>query len=207
MVKLLFIRKIFDIPRRFPRRDRARKGGLPFNRDKELSTPWIERSAVAAKLLSEHIVGHNSEVLRIADIGCGDCKLRLALAEAGVRCEYDGYDLHPASAQVTRFDVRTDEMRRTYDLIAMLGVIEYLEEPVVVLRRLSKNTRYILFSHVVTDEYRYSSEQMKKLDWYTHLSSIEIEEAIANSGMSMVASANIDHGKTRLWLCSNNIKD
>jgi|CXWL01.1.fsa_nt_gi hypothetical protein len=203
-MKFMFARKVFDVVSRLRGRDRGSKGGLPFNRDKELSGAWIERSIVAAKLVKEHVVDHYSRPLQIADIGCGDCKLKLALAKAEVRCEYDGYDICPASPQVARFDVRAADLCKPYDLVAMLGVVEYLEEPAKVLSRLSGNARYILFSHVVADEYQYSREQMKELGWNTHLYSSEIEQVITNSGMSLVVTKSIDNGKTRLWLWLNS---
>ena len=205
-VKFVFARKVFNVVSGWRGRDRGGKSGLPFNRDNELSPAWIERSVLAAKLVREHVVGRYSRPLQIADIGCGDCKLKLAFAGADVPCEYDGYDIYPVSHQVAKFDVRIEALRKPYDLVAMLGVLEYLEEPATVLSQLSGSARYILLSHVVADEYQYSQEQMKKLGWYTHWYSGEVERVIANLGMSEVAAKSLDSGKTRLWLWLNDSK-
>ncbi len=117
--------------------------------------------------------------------------------------KYRGYDLLPQSDDVTRFDVREDELPSGGDAIVMLGVLEYIDNIDDVLSRAAQSAPYLLISHVVKNGGHYSEEQLKALGWVTHLSEFELGGKLGLYGFSFQEYKLIDENKTLVVLCKS----
>lgn len=157
---------------------------------------------VAANLI-RNIKLQNKYPLSIADIGCGDQKLRGALLTQGVDCHYCGYDLLPQSSEVMPFDVRTDALPHKHDVLVMLGVIEYLEALPSVLTSLARQAPYLVVSHVIRQDDTYSPQKCAELGWLNHLSQNEIEQLLGASGFIVQEHLLDAKGTTILFSCKS----
>lgn len=173
-----------------------------FNCGDQALPPWWERAELCANYLGRvsRLLGRPVDV---ADIGCGDQKLKIALSRLGVMGKYRGYDLLPQSDDVTRFDVREDELPSGGDAIVMLGVLEYIDNIDDVLSRAAQSAPYLLISHVVKNGGHYSEEQLKALGWVTHLSEFELGGKLGLYGFSFQEYKLIDENKTLVVLCKS----
>ncbi len=93
---------------------------------------WHRRLAMAASLIPPGS--------RVADIGAGKRDLERYL-HAG--CAYWSYDKEPCDAGMERFDIETDHFcllpvhqESQPHVVALLGVLEYLHNPVLALERM-----------------------------------------------------------------------
>ena len=138
---------------------------------------------------------------RVADLGCGDCKLRDALARLGTPCEYHGYDLLPQSADVTLLDLASQRLPQPCDVAVMLGVGEYLQALPAVLRRLHLDAAALVISHTLAEPPR-SAEELQRLGWCNHMPRAAFERLLADSGWHIRSQALTDDGKTLIWACA-----
>jgi hypothetical protein len=171
-----------------------------FNCADQGTPTWQQRAEVAAELLAG-VPGRAGAPLAVADIGCGDQKLRAALRARGVRADCHGYDLQPQGPDVERFDVRTDALPRPHDVAVLLGVLEYLEDLSSVLARLAAQVQWLLVSHVVRQDGGYSAAQLRALGWHQHLAAAELERLVQRAGAAVVERRTAPDGRTLLWLC------
>ena len=172
-----------------------------FNCDAQQQPSWHDRARVAAALL-EHVVPRRGAPVVVLDIGCGDMKLLQQLRAAGSAAHYQGLDLHPQAAQVLPYDVRTQPLPQPCDAAVLLGVVEYLEAPAEVLRRLARETRYLVASHVVSDNAGYDAAQLRRLNWKTHMTRGDFAALLAGCGFEVLREATTANRKTVLWLCA-----
>jgi len=107
------------------------------------------------KLLEPYVALLPKDKLRVLDLGCGDGKttflIRDALKDLGFNgIKVYGYDIHP---KILKFKgdkdvtfVRKDitRIKKKFDLIVLLDVIEHIPDPVETLRKISKSAKFIL---------------------------------------------------------------
>jgi len=171
-----------------------------FNCADQATPTWQQRAEVAAELLAG-VPCRDGAPLSVADVGCGDQKLRAALRARGLRADCRGYDLEPQAADVERFDVRIDALPRPHDVAVLLGVLEYLDDLQGVLARLAAQVPWLLLSHVVRQGGGYSPEQLRALGWRQHLAAGELERLVQRAGGEVVERRTAPDGRTVLWLC------
>jgi hypothetical protein len=172
----------------------------PFNCDDQGTLAWRQRADACVALLRS-IVSPCDGLLSLADIGCGDQKLRDALRVHGVQCRYQGYDLLPQSLEVHCFDVRRDSLPKIHDIAVMLGVIEYLRNLPEVLMALAPRVPYLIVSHVFRQNGLYTAERLAELGWLHHLSEKELDGILTNSGFSVIERCIAPDTRTLLLSC------
>jgi hypothetical protein len=180
-------------------------GHRPFNCADQATPTWRQRADVCAELLTG-LVPARGAPLQLADIGCGDQKLRDSLRACGVSVDYTGYDLLPQTSDVHRFDVRSDLLPRQHDVAVMLGVIEYLQDLPVALGRLARQVPYLVLSHVIRQGDTYTPEMLAKLGWVNHLALGELEELLSNSGYAESTHRLTPDGRTMLVVCVSRLQ-
>jgi SAM-dependent methyltransferase len=172
---------------------------------------WQDRAETAVALWT----GYRDEVpapaggeLRVADLGCGNERLRAVLTEKlseGFR--YQGYDLHPQLRSTIRLDVR-DALPEHYDLVFGLGLLEYLPDLPGFLPRLARVARFAIVSYVLADSPQaLTDEERLKRGWKTHHSRSEIADLCEQSGLHVRRVAEIDRGSSAVWLCESSAAD
>jgi len=176
-----------------------------FNTKDQKKASWLHRAEMCADMIAQlrqRIVDPlECDALRIADVGCGDMKLKRALEERGLRCHYDGFDLIPQSPDVKLFDVRRDELPARYTVVTLLGVIEYIEPLDEALKRLAGCTDSIVLSHVIRQDATYTPQKCKELGWINHLSQSELEGRLHRNRIDVLETRLDTEGKTLLLLC------
>lgn len=172
-----------------------------FNLQSQDKHAWLDRAEKCAELLATFSEGRPGTV-RLSDLGCGDQKLKRALAQRGLDVEYRGYDLMPQSAEVEAVDLERSLPQTPADIAVVLGVIEYLSDPGAFFKRLASHARAAIISHVTRSGAKYSKRDLKKLGWRNHLSAAEVEVLLAGAGWAVQARRKTEDGRTDLWLAT-----
>ncbi|MDB5969471.1 MAG: hypothetical protein JWQ90_1921 [Hydrocarboniphaga sp.] len=181
-------------------RDGPRQLPVRHNREGQKRPAWQDRADKAASLVVQLLEGHAAARRRVADVACGDCKLREALARLGTACEYRGYDLLPRSADVAALDLARDHLPQPCDVAAMLGVSEYLESLPGTLARLRLDASALVVSHTLGDRPR-SAAELQRLGWRNYLSRAEFEAHLEQAGWTPWQQVMTDDGRTMIWSC------
>lgn len=113
--------------------ERARRWG-----DRKSYRPsWDARAEAAARMAPD-----NASIL---EIGVGAGAFRALVSH---RCRYLGADLAPLDPETLRLDLDRDPLPAgPFDLVVMLGVMEYLRAPDRALRKARASGRSALFSY------------------------------------------------------------
>ena len=111
---------------------------------------------------------------------------------------YRGFDLHPQRKEITPFDLRKDKLQDRYDVIALLGVLEYISDLQSVLRHLRDHCSYLVVSHV-SNRVGMSADEMAKLNWTIVLSKGALSELI-KAGFAVIEDQTTANGQTVIWL-------
>jgi hypothetical protein len=164
---------------------------------------WMQRAEVCADLLLD--IFPSGEGVAVSDIGCGDGKLEPLLRKGGLVRTYQGYDIRPQSDKVIPFDVHKDQLPKGFDVIVMLGVIEYLNELPTVLTALSAQAPYLVLSHVIKQSDEYTPERRKELGWLNHLSRDELTSCLATANYDVMQARMDKENKTILIACRSRI--
>ena len=103
---------------------------------------WAHRAGLAAQLVSAYA--------RVLDIGCGAMDLERALPEG---CVYQPSDLVRRDERTLVCDLNGGEFpsEAQADVVTMLGVLEYLREPLDVLRKVRALGVPLVCSYSITD--------------------------------------------------------
>ena len=173
---------------------------MPFNCNDQSTAIWHERAALCADVLASLDCRQDRE-LSIADVGCGDKKLQQALHRKGFTCRYQGYDILPQTREVLRFDVQTETLPSTYDVVVLLGVVEYLEHPERVFASLAQQAPWLLLSHVIRQGDYYTDARRAELGWRNHFTTEEITGMLKRSGLSVVRGEMTSDNRTLLMAC------
>ncbi len=174
-----------------------------FNCDDQDNETWLDRARLCVEMLmSLSLAGER--VVSIADIGCGDQKLRAVLQAKAVDCRYHGYDLIPQSGEVVPFDVQKDLLPHTCDVAVMLGVLEYLRDAQRALEKLAGRSRYLIVSHVVRqDNGPYTEQEIRRLKWCNHLSRQDVESMLGRTGFRPLQSVWAADRRTMLFVAGS----
>lgn len=175
-------------------------GARKFHCGDQKAASWRERAACCVDLLAglPAVAAPGSS---LADIGCGDGKLQDVLRERGLSIAWYGYDLHPQAPGIATFDVRTMALPRQHTVAVLLGVLDYLAEPLRVLERLQRDVPFVVLSHVVKDPVLYPPTKLAELGWVTHVSVGECERLVDQAGMVVRARALTPERRTSLLVC------
>lgn len=175
----------------------------PFNCADQATLTWLQRADMCADLLASIAPGLGT--LSLADVGCGDQKLRDSLSAHGLPFVYSGYDLLPQTPDIRRFDVRHDVLPRGHDVVVMLGVIEYLSGLSNAIGRLARRAPHLVLSHVIRNGDTYSKDKLAELGWINHLTTEELENVLARCGYSITARRLTPDGRTVLVACASRV--
>jgi hypothetical protein len=173
---------------------------LPFNCGDQSNPSWRERAELCAELVASLDL-RSSQGFSLADIGCGDQKLRDALHRQGLTCRYQGYDILPQSKAVARLDVQSETLPCPYDVVVLLGVVEYLENVEQVFASLAIQAPWLLVSHVVRQGEYYTEARRADLGWRNHLTKHEIIGLLETSGLAVVRSSMTSDNRTLIIVC------
>jgi len=170
-----------------------------FNCADQQTPTWLERVHRCVELVSL-IRAPKEQALSVADIGCGDQKLKSVLDGLPFEVRYTGYDLLPQHDSTIRFDVRVDPLPGEHHVAVLLGVTEYLDDLAAVLASLSQRVPSLVVSHVIRKGQNYSREDCARLGWVNHLSEDELLAIMSGAGFLLVQSAMTADERTLLGL-------
>lgn len=177
-----------------------------FNCQDQNRRSWDERAEAAVNLLSSLLENREaSGAIQVADLGCGNERLERILNLRFSRpFVYSGYDLHPQSDDVERLDVERGLPAREFDVVFCLGLIEYLPNPELFLRRLRRMCPLAIVSYVVAGaEGSLQPAERRRRGWRSDYAAPELERMFEQSGFVTQASASVHDGLTALWLIAD----
>jgi hypothetical protein len=183
-----------------PKTPEAMSPVRPFNTGDQKQPSWLDRARHAAALVKA-IPARTGSPLVLADVGCGDMKLKRVLHDEGIAPDYRPYDLVPQAPEVTPLDIQLQDLPHRCDAVVLLGVVEYLASLPAVLARLAGRTRYLVVSHVVSDYSKYTPERLAELGWKHHLARADFGRMLSDAGFRIEQETVTANGRTVLWLC------
>lgn len=169
-----------------------------FNLSDQSQLTWLERAELCLDLIRS--IDDLPKRATLADVGCGDKKLEIALRNAHLDLRYSGFDLHPQSMDVQMLDITCNALPGYYDVAVLLGLTEYLPDLTGTLASLQSHCRYLVLSHVVADISAYTPEDLQRLGWLNHKTEAEITELLARTGYLCLRNAVSADRRTVLWL-------
>ncbi len=131
-----------DIARRKARVAARETDAERWSRRESLEPQWGYRAGLAAQLIAAHT--------RVLDIGCGAMDLERALPEG---CAYQPCDLVARDERTIVCDLNRGEFpdAQDADVVTMLGVLEYILEPLDLLMKIRALNRPLVCSYSITD--------------------------------------------------------
>lgn len=176
------------------------RGARFYNCGRQGARSWWERTDAAVDLV-EQALGEGGARARVLDFGCGDEKVAAELARRGVAVDYLGFDLHPQSPSVRPLDLAHEAIEERGDIAVVLGVFEYLEDPVAVMERIGQAAPVLVVSHAASDLGRPADFDPKALHWCLYVDRATFVGHLAAAGWRVEAHRVTPDGKTALWLC------
>ena len=167
------------------------QGSFP-ERWQKLKTRWPERAEMAAQMLE----GARS----VADIGCGIGSLRHALPE---HVEYVGLDIVARDPNTIVVDLNRDDIPELdVDAVAMLGVIEYVDQPKRILAQLPRFQKVVItYNHFsLGDIAAKVGLKKRRVGWRHRLTARRFERLLEESGLRVVAAERIRRGE-KMYVC------
>ena len=174
-----------------------RRNASPFNCAAQDTTTWLQRADVAAELLARLDPPPRS----IADVGCGDEKLKIALLRRGVSARYQGFDVLPQGESVRPFDIRSEMLDEHFDAAAILGVLEYMDDVASALRNALGRTTSAVVSYAVHSAGVSSREKRIRMGWRSALTAGEFETCLDDVGLRVIERRITPDRATHVWLC------
>lgn len=169
-----------------------------FNLESQSGKGWVDRAEKCIELL-KHLMPMLSACPSIADVGCGDQKLKTALKTNLMNFDYQGYDINPQTIEVRKYNANIEKLERSYDVAAVLGLTEYINLE-FFMKTIRENCSYMVVSHVLNTG-QYDDNQLKRLGWINHLKEEEFEHQLEAAEFEIMAKSTDYKGKTRIWLC------
>ncbi len=146
-----------------------------------LSPQWGYRAGLAAQMISA-----SSQVL---DIGCGAMDLERALPEG---CTYQPCDLVARDERTIVCDLNGGEFPEgaSPDVVAMLGVLEYVLDPLELLQKIRALNRPLVCSYSITDR----SPRMDRASqgWMNDFDFASLQALMAQAGFRLQCRQEID---------------
>jgi hypothetical protein len=182
----------------------AHRRRLPFNLRDQDAAEWHARAETAVALLTDATAGAPGpgEILRIADLGCGNMRLRGLIADRlGRAHRYRGYDLLPQDPAVERIDLSRELPATEFDVAFCLGILEYLDDLPGFLARLRGRCRLAVLSYAVADAADVTSTHARRAwGWHSDDTGDEFGRELERQGLRVCAYAPVDDGSTGVWL-------
>jgi hypothetical protein len=179
---------------------------LPYNLGDQQGSAWEARAQQACRLLRETAGDALTPPVRIADIGCGNQRLRGGLetefGKTGI--VYQGFDIQPQAGDVVAFDVRHAAPPGEWDVLVTLGVLEYIEDQATTLQRLAAAGPWFVVSHVVADGRPAAGIDQERYGWTRLPWASELSQDLVRAGFSIGGHQLLDGGRTGLWVCHSN---
>jgi len=171
-----------------------------FNIESQTSDGWLDRAQKCAQLIFslEDVLAASPS---LADVGCGDQKLRNLLMMGPFNFRYHGYDIYPQSSDVMKFDANKDDLGANFDVIASLGLTEYIDLP-RFLSSMRKRCRFFIVSHVLRNSDQYGEADLRRLGWVNHLSAEDFEANLLLAKFNVLQTRITKNSKTKIWLCN-----
>jgi Capsular polysaccharide synthesis protein/Methyltransferase domain/Polysaccharide pyruvyl transferase len=133
---------------------------------------WATRGASAAQ--------HIRDGGRVLEIGTGTGTFRQLVAD---RCHYTGADLQPLDEKTLAVDIENDPIPPgPWDVIVLLGVLEYLYDPLSALRKVGAVAQSIVFSYCVPHGPD-PQPRRRARGWTNALSEQDLTNAMAAAGL------------------------
>jgi len=170
----------------------------PFNCETQQGEKWLARAEIAADLVRSVATGR----MKVADLGCGDEKMKGALEEAGLDIDYQGFDLMPQAVQVEKLDLQHDPVPGRFDVALLLGVLEYIPDVVAVLRKIRRAAPLIVVSHLNGEDAYFTPSLARRQNWRTVLDRGGFEARLAEAGWTIRESRLTPDRLTIVWLCA-----
>lgn len=175
-------------------------GARFYNCGRQSARSWWERTDVAASLLVNVIAAAPARP-RLFDIGCGDEKFGAELAGRGLAVDYVGFDLHPQTPQVRALDLARETIDDHADIAVVLGVFEYLDDPVGVMRKIAAVAPVLVVSHSASDLGRPADFDPASLNWRLYVDRPTFEAHLKDAGWTVAERRITPDNKTAVWLC------
>lgn len=175
----------------------------PFNVADQGAASWNARAVACAELLAT-LPAARRPGATLADVGCGDGKLRAALRAQGLALAWRGYDLHPQAPDVARFDVRAEPLP-TATIAALLGVADYIADLPALFASLARAAEALVVSHVARDERLYPPAKRRQLGWVSHVDADDFARLLVAAGWRVLARRRIDDQRTQILLCERAV--
>ncbi len=152
-----------------------------WSRSESLSPKWGYRAGVAAQMISAYS--------RVLDIGCGAMDLERALPEG---CAYQPCDLVRRDERTIVCDLNRGEFPEASqaDVVSMLGVLEYVLEPLEVLLKVRALNRPLVCSYSITD--RRPGLDRASQGWMNAFDFASLQALMARAGFRLQCRQEID---------------
>ncbi len=171
----------------------------PYNLAEQTRSSWVERADAAASAIRNAVDPEGT--ITVADVGCGDRKLRTALTrELGDRLVYNGFDSLPQLPDVEQLDLAQRPVPGRHTVVALLGVGEYIEDIPALLARVVESARFVCFTYTVADSGHYDAAQVAERGWKHHYAKHEMDAFARNAGFIEKSYVALNRGKTGLWV-------
>jgi hypothetical protein len=173
------MKKIIDKFKQAARVSGAALGRTDYNRwekNARETPPWDERNVILAKQIPSGS--------RVLDLGAGAQTLRKLLPQ----CIYVPCDLVQSTPDCVVCDFNKGvypPADQKYDIVVGSGVMEYLREPLVFLKKIGSYAPVTLLSYQPLTE---SFDKMARLNWgfVNHLTLAELETLLSQAGYRFV---------------------
>lgn len=179
---------------------RAKPVSSQFNLREQGSRGWRDRARIAATMIAALPDARKKE-LKIADVGCGDQKLREEIRTLIPAVHYHGFDLLPQSPEVAKLDISSQPLGARFDVAVLLGVLEYVDDVPSILRSLRQDCRYLIVSHSASDFRKNPRRSKRKLGWKTLMSEKAFALSLENAGFEIRERRLTPNRKTVIWAC------
>ena len=173
-----------------------------FNTGEQATPAWAERAVICCDMLAPAMA--RREVNSVADVGCGDQKLKRVLQVLGWAVGYQGFDLIPQADDVQRLDLNVETPPNSADAVVILGVLEYVDDVAACLRRLAGCFPLMVVSHLVRDGEKYSDSEIRRRGWANHMYAEDFAKQLTENGWHIVESRTTSDLKTHIWLAEQD---
>jgi len=156
---------------------------------------WKSRAELAMRILADVKLGSGQ---RVADYGCGRQTLRTLLPPDWT---YTPFDYCERSNDTRIVDFNTTFPSGDFDVIFILGVLEYLNRPTELLAHALRHARFLVFSYNFLGEH----ERRERQGWISCVDVKEIDNTIVSCG-EIVGRSHI--GKNQwVYLCRGGLDE
>ncbi len=165
-------------------------------KDENLDVPlWHARSDHMVALLKRYLAerGEDRRPLRLLELGCGAMAAERSLARHGLdRVEYVPADCFPRDPRTVVIDLdRCEDLEQLprADVGLLGGVLEYLADPIGVLRALAARCRYLFFSYCPRTS---DQSPAARKGWKNHFTGEEMERIAESLGERAIVDASFE---------------